>query len=275
MTGAAAAATHALSVDVEEWFQVEALRPFVARADWPRLESRVEPAVRRLLDLLERRGVRATFPVLGWVAERRPRLVAEIAARGHEVACHGWDHELATRQAPAEFRADIVRARALLQEIAGAPVLGYRAPTWSIRAGNVWALRAVAEAGFAYDSSFRTCAAARRAGLPAVRGAAFFRCGIEGARDLVEFPASSVEVPGLPGLPIAGGGFLRLYPYAATAAFLRRSAPANVYLHPWELDPAHPRLASGVAAFRTYVGLGGFEAKLERLLAEFRFAPMA
>lgn len=265
---------HALSVDVEEWFQVEALKPFVARDRWATLPSRVELGVRRLLDLLDEHATRATFFALGWVAERHPRLIAEIAERGHEIGCHGYDHELVTGLTPAAFREDVRRARGILEDASGAAVEGYRAPTWSIRAETLWALPILAEAGFRYDSSFRTRSAARRAGL-AAGGGSWFATGLEGAEHLVEFPASSIEAPGL-AVPIAGGGFLRLFPYWLTAAYLRRAAPGNVYLHPWEVDPDHPRIAGGaIASFRTYVGLAGLGAKLARLLKEFRFAPMA
>jgi polysaccharide deacetylase family protein (PEP-CTERM system associated) len=267
---------HALSVDIEEWFQVEALKASVAREAWGALESRVELGTRRVLDMLDERGARATFFVLGWVAERHPGLVREVARRGHEIACHGYAHELVTRQTPAAFREDVRRARGVLEDLALAPVDGYRAPTWSIRAESLWALPVLAELGFRYDSSFRSLAAARRAGLPAA--GSFFPAGVPGAADLVEFPASSIDLPGL-ALPVAGGGFLRLLPCRLTAAFLARAGragrPANVYIHPWELDPAHPRLARGaVASFRTYFGLAGAAGKLERLLDAFRFAPV-
>lgn len=268
---------NALSFDIEEYFQVEAFARIVARDAWPQLPSRVVDSTRRVLDLLDRHATSATFFVLGWVADRHPRLVREIADRGHEVASHGYGHRMLTSMTPPEFRVDVRRAKAAIEDAAGVAVTGYRAPTFSVVRRTLWALAVLAEEGFHYDSSIFPIHHDRY-GIP---DASRFphRLATGAGDDLVEFPITTVAVAGQR-LPLTGGGYFRLAPYALIRAAIRRvnahdGQPAIVYLHPWELDPGQPRMAvGGVTRFRHYINLAGTARKLERLLADFRFAPV-
>jgi polysaccharide deacetylase family protein (PEP-CTERM system associated) len=268
--------THHFTVDVEEYFQVVALEPVVPRSDWGSYESRVVPSTERVLELLERHGARGTFFILGWVAERHPALVRAIAGAGHEVASHGWDHKRVTHTTPEDFRVSVRRSKALLEELASEPVLGFRAPSFSIVPGREWALDILIEEGYAYDSSL----------FPIRRPGYGYR---DTPRDphtlerpggsLVEFPPCTLRVPGAQ-LPAAGGGYFRLLPYGLVARGLdqagRRGAPGTFYIHPWELDPDQPRLpVSRVTRIRHYGGLRRTVPRLERLLSEYRFQAIA
>ena len=259
---------NSLSFDIEDYFQVAALSGAVGRGDWDRMPSRVERNTDRLLEILDEKSVRATFFVLGWIAERHPAVVRNIAGAGHEVACHGYSHELVYRQTPAEFREETRRARALLEDHAQVRIRGYRAATWSITRQSLWALDILAEQGFEYDSSvFPT----RRDlyGIPgAPRGP--HRLSLAGGRSMLEFPPSTVLVGSL-ALPVAGGGYFRLLPLAVTRWAIRRvnaeGLPFMFYLHPWELDPGQPRLEAGIKSrLRHYTNIASTERKLRSLL---------
>ena len=266
---------NAFTVDVEDYFQVTGFERDIRREDWERHESRVVANTRRMLDLLERHGVKATFFVLGWVGERFPRLVAEIDRRGHEVGSHGYWHRLIYGQSPDEFRQDARRARAVLADAIGGPVTAYRAPTFSVTRESIWALDILAEEGFLIDSSIFP-ARHDRYGIPdAPTG--IHRIATAGG-PLWEFPMSVTRLGRLH-LPVGGGGYFRLCPLRWTLACLariNRVRPFVFYIHPWEIDPEQPRMKSGtrMARMRHYVNLESTERKLEGLLARFRFAPI-
>lgn len=267
---------NALTFDVEEYFHAESCAGVVSPEDWGALPSRVVESTRRVLGLLARRGVSATFFVLGWVAERHPRLVHEIRVAGHEVACHGHAHRLIYRMDREAFRQDVRRAKQALEDASGTAVSGYRAPTFSVVRETLWALEVLAEEGFRYDSSIFPIHHDRY-GIPEAPRFPH-RVSLRGGGDIVEFPISTLSVGGQH-VPFSGGGYFRLLPYAAIRAALRRvnardGGPAIVYLHPWELDPDQPRLPlRGGSRFRHYVNLGRTARKLERLLGDFTFAP--
>jgi len=267
---------NALTFDVEEYFHAEVFSSVVRPEDWTLLPSRVGESTRRLLDLLDGHGVAATFFVLGWVAERDPALVREIHDRGHEVACHGFAHRLIYAMAPATFQADVRRAKRAVEDAIGAPILGYRAPTFSVVRGTLWALGVLAEEGFRYDSSIFPIRHDRY-GIPNAPRFPHRIAELAGS-GMVEFPITTLAV-GTARLPFSGGGYFRLLPYPGIRAALRsvnrrEGMPGIVYLHPWEVDPEQPRLPiHGLSRLRHYVNLGGTERKLERLLTDFEFAP--
>jgi polysaccharide deacetylase family protein (PEP-CTERM system associated) len=265
-----------LTVDVEEHFQVEGFADVVRRGDWESHDSRVRPQTQTLLDLLESTRQRATFFVLGWTAERHPLLVLEIVARGHEVASHGWSHLPIDAQGARWFRRDVRRAKRVLEDILGAPVAGYRAPTFSITRRTPWAHRILCEEGFAYSSSVFPIRHDRYGVPDAPRLPHHVDCG--NGRTIVELPPLTVRLVGT-NLPVAGGGYLRVLPAAlvsrAIRAMNRIGAPAVVYLHSWEMDPAQPRIAGRASAvWRHRVGLAGFPAKLRKLLDAHEFVPI-
>jgi polysaccharide deacetylase family protein (PEP-CTERM system associated) len=268
---------NALTVDVEDYFQVAAFSGVLSRADWDSAESRVERNTHALLELFAEFDRKATFFVLGWVAERHPDLIRKIQAQGHEIASHGYSHELIYNQTPAEFRAETERARKLLQDITQGPVLGYRAASYSITRESLWALEILAEVGFEYDSSIFPIRHDRY-GLPGAPTEPH-RALLPSGRTLVEFPISTVRVGPLR-LPVSGGGYFRLYPYAVSRMLaerkLRRSGrPFVFYLHPWEIDPDQPRIRAGaLSRFRHYNNLDRCELRLRRLLADFEFSTM-
>jgi polysaccharide deacetylase family protein (PEP-CTERM system associated) len=267
---------HLFSVDVEDWFQVNALEPWVARARWPEYESRVEASTDRVLALLDRHGAHGTFFTLGWVAERHPALVRRIAEAGHEVASHGWWHRKVTTLTPDEFRADLRASKAVLEETSGQRVLGFRAPSFSLRPGMEWAFDVLLEEGYEYDSSLFPI---RRPdyGWPGSPAAAHW---IERpAGRLLELPLATTVVAGVR-LPAAGGGYLRQLPIGLTRGAFRSAAgrgeAAMFYIHPWELDPGQPRLElPWLTRVRHYRGLDRTEALLERLLGWFDFTSVA
>lgn len=264
---------NALTIDVEDYFHVAALASSIDRRDWERCESRVERNTQRLLSLFAEQQLQATFFVLGWVAERLPGLVREVAAAGHEIASHGYSHQLVYRQTPAEFRAESYRSKVLLEDQVQRPVLGYRAASYSITPASIWALDILAELGFTWDSSIFPVRHDRY-GMPAApRWPHQLRTPAGHA--LVEFPLSTWQW-GAYRLPIAGGGYFRLYPYqlsrAGLASINREGRPFIFYLHPWEIDPEQPRVkASWLSAFRHYNNLDKCEPRLRRLLQDFRF----
>jgi polysaccharide deacetylase family protein (PEP-CTERM system associated) len=266
---------NAFSVDVEEHYQVEAFRGIIARNQWARFESRVELNTRRLLGLLQRRSVTATFFILGCVAERCPRLVRECVEAGHEIASHGWDHRPVTELTPEEFRSDVRRTKDLLEQLGGVEVLGYRAPTYSIVKSTMWALDVLLEEGYRYDSSIFPIVHDRY-GIPE---AARFPGAVaaQNSSSLLEFPISTVRVGGV-NLPFIGGGYLRHLPERFVLWGMRRvieqeQQPVIVYVHPWEVDPEQPRLGEvpAITRWRHYRNLERTEDRLENLLKEFSF----
>lgn len=266
--------TNALTVDVEDYFHVSAFADTIDRDTWPVRESRVEANVCKLLALFDEAGARGTFFVLGWVAERYPGLVREIARRGHEIACHGLSHRLVYEQSPQEFHAETLRAKALLEDVTGTAVLGYRAASYSIVRRSLWALDILVELGFTYDSSIFPVRHDRY-GMPEAERMPH-RLATPAGNAIVEWPLSTAQVFGMK-LPVAGGGYFRLLPYWLTRRGLRsinhrEARPFIFYLHPWEIDPAQPRVAAGLLSrFRHYTNLDKCEARLRRLLQEFRF----
>ena len=269
---------NALTFDVEEYFHAEAFAGVVRPEEWPTLESRVVELTERLLDTLDAGRARATFFVLGWVADRHPGLIRKIAGRGHEIACHGYAHRMIPRLTPDEFAEDVSRAKRALEDASGRAVLGYRAPTFSVTRETLWSLDVLCEAGFRYDSSIYPIVHDRY-GIPdAPRFPHRRRTG--GGAEITEFPMSTVQVLGWR-VPVAGGGYFRLAPYALTRAAIERlnrrdRQPAIVYLHPWEMDPAPPHLPmSALGRLRHSISIGNTGDKLGRLLADFSFAPAA
>ncbi|MCC7258501.1 MAG: DUF3473 domain-containing protein [Gammaproteobacteria bacterium] len=267
----------AFTVDVEDYFQVDAFADCIDPGAWDGFTPRVTRNTRELLDLLDSRGVKGTFFVLGWVARREPGLVREIAARGHEVASHGMSHQRVVTQTPAVFRAETRDSKRLLEDQVQAPVIGYRAATYSITRESLWALDILVEEGFRYDSSIFPIRHDRY-GIPdaTIRP---HRLVTPQGQGLAEFPLSVAHVAGL-NLPVSGGGYFRLLPYAVTAWGLRRvlaaGRPVVFYLHPWEIDPGQPRVAGARlrSRFRHYLNLRRTRARLERLLGDFRFGTM-
>jgi polysaccharide deacetylase family protein (PEP-CTERM system associated) len=264
---------NALSVDVEEYFHAEIFQISAGRRPQT-FESRVEASVELLLALLERNGARGTFFTLGEIAASHPSLVRRIAGHGHEVACHGDRHECVFRMTPPEFRADIRRARRRLEDLAGAPVIGYRAPNFSIGPRQAWAYPILMEEGFQYDSSTYPILHDRYGRPNAPRFPyGIFRAGLAW---LTEFPIGTARVFGL-NLPIGGGGYFRLSPYEWVRRGIRHvnthdRQPVMFYFHPWELDPGQPRVPMTPRnRFRHYVGLETEAGKLSQLLGEFRF----
>lgn len=279
MAGPAGFATpgrHALTVDLEEYFHVSNFADRIEPERWPSLPSRVEDATRRLLDRFDEHACRATFFALGWVAERQPKLVAEIVARGHELACHGYRHELVHALGPQRFREDLRRARRAIEDAAGAAVAGYRAPSYSVTARSLWALAILAEEGFRYDSSIFPVRHPSY-GIPGFTGE-LVRLDLGGGLSIVEFPLTTTRV-GPWNLPVAGGAYLRLLPAPLFRWGFRRAVrsgrPAVLYLHPWEIDPDQPRLRAGwQVRVRHYRNLDRTEERLGRLLAQTPFDTM-
>lgn len=262
---------NALSVDVEEYFQVSAFETVIGRDGWEAWPSRVALATDRLLELFARRGASATFFMLGWVAEREPALVRRIVEAGHELACHGYDHTRITTQTQAEFRGDLARSKGLLEDIAGAPVHGYRAASFSIDRTNLWAFEEIEAAGFSYSSSVYPV----RHDLYGIPDAPREPFRPPGTTRLTEIPVTTVRI-GNVNLPAGGGGYFRLFPYALSRLLIRRvneaeSRPANMYFHPWEFDPDQPR-PSGVplkARFRHYLNQTRALDRMDALLSDF------
>jgi polysaccharide deacetylase family protein (PEP-CTERM system associated) len=267
-----------LTVDLEEWFVVEILRSHYRVEEWPELPSTLELNTRRLLDLFRRRDVKATWFVLGWCADRFPELIAEIAAQGHEVACHSYFHRRVDSLDPEEFRRDTTRASEALIRATGRRPLGYRAPSWSINDSIPWAFEILAELGFEYDSSIFPIKHDLY-GMP-TGPRSLFRMKFPSGQFLYELPASTYRLLGK-NVPVAGGGYLRHCPYWYSRTMIRRlnrkGLPAVVYMHPWELDPEPPQV-SGLSAtqrLRTYGSTRLLSMKLDRLLSDFYFTTMS
>jgi len=263
-----------LTIDVEDWFHTTALDPYLGMAQWGSQKSRVVPNVLRLLEILEKHQTRATFFILGWVAERHPELIRAINASGHEIASHGYRHRLIYQLTPPQFQDYLERSKKVLEDLLGQPIRGYRATSFSITQKSWWALDLIQAAGFVYDSSIFPIGHHDLygiAGLP--------RHPYAHANGLVEIPPSTLKILGR-NIPFGGGGYFRLYPYWVTRLGIRRlnreGFPALVYLHPWELDPDCPRVAQadGRTRFRQYVNLRQTEPRLARLLEDFSWGPV-
>jgi polysaccharide deacetylase family protein (PEP-CTERM system associated) len=267
---------NAMTCDVEDYFQVSAFAPYIARDSWPARECRVEANVERILAVFEKSGVRATFFTLGWIAERYPAMVRRIVAAGHELASHGYGHERASGQGREQFADDVRSSKALLEDIGGCQVLGYRAPSFSIGHANLWALDVLLEAGYRYSSSIYPIAHDHY-GMPDAPRFAFYPNGPDG---LLEVPITTVRLMQR-NLPAGGGGYFRLLPYALSRWMMERvnrqdRQPALFYFHPWEIDPGQPR-PDGLgtkARFRHYVNIGRMEARLAALTRDFAWDRM-
>jgi polysaccharide deacetylase family protein (PEP-CTERM system associated) len=264
------------TVDVEEWFHILGVAGTPALEDWGRLPSRVEANFRRFLDLSDAAGVQITCFFLGWVAERFPGLVREAAARGHEVASHGYGHRLVYEQSAAEFFEDVHKARLLLEDLLGRPVRGFRGPGFSVTKDTPWFFEELVKAGYEYDSSL----------FPAARGHGGLRSNRYGpyqietpSGPLLEFPITVTKVCGRP-MCFFGGGYLRLFPYTwvrrVTRRVLQEGRPVIFYAHPREIDPDHPRLAMNLKRrFKSYVGLRSMEGKIRRIFQDFPITSFA
>jgi len=266
--------TNALTIDVEDYFQVSAFAPYIRRADWDLRECRVERNVDRILELLAARGVSATFFTLGWIADRYPALVRRIVDGGHELASHGHGHERATDLDLTAFTEDVTRAKKTLEDIAGRPVLGYRAPSFSIGAANLWAFDVLARAGYRYSSSIYPIRHDHYGMPDSPRFAYRLHNG------LLEVPVTTLRL-GDRNMPSSGGGYFRLLPYAVSRWMIGRvnrvdGEAAVFYFHPWEIDPGQPRIP-GIDAktrFRHYVNIPRMDRRLQSLLADFRWGRM-
>ena len=276
MTSAASRIAHHFTVDVEEYFHVSAMEPYVQRSAWDGMPSRVDASTRTVLDLMAAHDARGTFFVLGWVAERHPALVRAIAEAGHEVASHGHAHERITQLTPEQFRQSVRVSKDILEQLVGRPILGYRAPSFSILRGMEWALDVLVEEDYRYDSSLYPV---RRAGSGFVGGQRDPHAITRQGGTLHEFPPATLKVG--PRVFAAGGGaYLRHLPYmlvdGALASAERRGAPATIYIHPWEVDPAQPRIAvNAVTRLRHYGGIARTLPRLARMLGTYRFQPIA
>jgi polysaccharide deacetylase family protein (PEP-CTERM system associated) len=271
-----ASVLNAMTIDVEDYFHVSAFEGVIDRSHWDRFESRVCANTERLLEMFDAAGIRSTFFVLGWVAERFPQLVRRLANGGHEIASHGYAHRLIYDQTPDAFREDVRRAKGILESIAGVAVHGYRAPSYSITTRSLWAIDLLIEEGYTYDSSIFPIRHDRY-GIPNSPRHPYWLERASGK--LLEAPATTTTLGPL-NVPVAGGGYFRLFPYRVTKWGLARvnrleQRPAVFYLHPWEIDPAQPRLRAGmVSRFRHYNNLDKTETRLRRLLQDFRFGTM-
>ncbi len=264
-------AVNAMSIDVEDYFQVAAFAPYIERERWDSIPCRVERNIARILELLDRHETQATFFTLGWIAERYPGMIRDIVSRGHELASHGYSHVRASDQTPEALRDDLSRAKAVLEDIGGVPVRGYRAPSFSIGAANLWAHDVIAETGHSYSSSVYPIAHDHYGMPEAPRFAWRTPSGV------VEIPPSSLRMLGR-NLPASGGGYFRLLPYPLSRWSIRRINERDgeaciFYFHPWEIDPEQPRIRqAGVKSrFRHYVNLERTASRLDRLLRDFRW----
>jgi polysaccharide deacetylase family protein (PEP-CTERM system associated) len=267
---------NAMTVDVEDYFQVSAFAPYIPRETWPSISCRVESNIDRILALLDNGNTKATFFTLGWIAERYPAMVRRIIANGHELASHGWAHHRVTDQAPHEFRDDITRAKALLEDIGGQPVLGYRAPSFSIGRQNQWALGVLEESGYRYSSSIYPVQHDHY-GMPDAPRFAYYPRSKGG---LLELPITTMRLFSR-NIPAGGGGYFRLWPYPVSRWFLQRlnrleCRSAIFYFHPWEIDHRQPR-QKGISIktrFRHYYNLHRMEERIKALTRDFKWDRM-
>lgn len=268
--------SNAMTVDVEDYFQVSAFERYIARDEWDCLPGRVERNTDSLLDLFSRYGVRATFFTLGWVAERYPDLIRRIVTQGHELACHGYSHIRVTEQSPQEFRQDVIRAKGVLEDIGGVSVKGYRAASYSINASNLWALDVLEDIGFDYSSSIYPV----RHDLYGMPEAPRFAFRPSTSGRILEIPVTTVAVRNWK-FPCGGGGYFRLFPYPLSKWAINRvnrkdRRAAVFYFHPWEIDPDQPRQTAldMKTRVRHYLNLSRMESRLQRLLRDFKWDTM-
>jgi polysaccharide deacetylase family protein (PEP-CTERM system associated) len=267
---------NAMTIDVEDYFQVSAFASHIPRDAWTTIPCRVESNIDRILALLDNEGTKATFFTLGWIAERYPEMVRRIVAQGHELASHGWAHYRVTDQSPDEFHEDISRSKALLEDIGGQAVLGYRAPSFSIGRHNQWALTVLEEAGYRYSSSIYPIQHDHY-GMPDAPRFAYHPCSDNG---LLELPITTMRLFKR-NLPAGGGGYFRLWPYPVSRWFLQRlnrleHRSAIFYFHPWEMDHKQPR-QTGISMktrFRHYYNLHRMEARIAALTRDFKWDRM-
>lgn len=262
---------NALTIDVEDYFQVSAFSPYLDRASWNVRECRVEHNVHRILSLLNHGGIKATFFTLGWIAERYPALIREISAQGHEVASHGYGHERANELSPEQFLGDILSAKSILEDLSGQEVKGYRAPSFSIGAQNPWAFDCLAKAGYRYSSSVYPIQHDHYGMPDAPRFPYLARPG------LLEIPVTTIRIMGR-NFPASGGGYFRLFPYPLSRWMMNRVNSKDeqsgiFYFHPWEIDQEQPRIdgVSSKTKFRHYVNIPQMEQKLARMFKEFNW----
>ena len=265
---------NALTIDVEDYFQVSAFAPHIARSSWETRECRVERNVGRILEMLETRKTKATFFTLGWIAERYPALVRRIVDEGHELASHGYGHERASDLSEASFFEDVRRAKSILEDLCGIEVKGYRAPSFSIGAANLWAFDCLVRAGYRYSSSIYPIRHDHY-GMPDSPRHAY-----QVRPELLEVPISTLRLLNR-NFPSSGGGYFRLLPYQLSRWMLNRINEGEqrsgiFYFHPWEIDPDQPRIPgiSSKTRFRHYVNIGRMEARLDQLLVDFRWGRM-
>ncbi|OHC01936.1 MAG: polysaccharide deacetylase [Planctomycetes bacterium RIFCSPLOWO2_12_FULL_40_19] len=273
---------NALTIDIEDYFQVSAFEKYVKHEDWCTYPSRVEANTLKVLDMLEEFSVNATFFILGWVAEKHPSIVKEVQKRGHEIASHGYNHKLVYNMSPEDFRKDIKMAKMLLEDICGKKVCCYRAPSYSITNESLWALDILIEEGFECDSSIFPV----YHDIYGIPNAGRFPHDINSYHGVIrEFPVSTVQINILKNLkyrvPISGGGYLRLFPVWLIKKAIKHineseGQPAILYFHPWEIDPEQPRIRAGIRSrFRHYINLDSTMEKVKYLLSSFKFAPIS
>lgn len=268
--------TNAMTVDVEDYFQVSAFEKNISRGDWEQLPCRVDYNTNRILDRFAENQVRSTFFTLGWVAERYPQLIRRIVEEGHELACHGLSHIRVTEQTPDEFREDVTRAKSILEDIGGVKVRGYRAASYSIGAGNLWALDILEELGFDYSSSIYPV----KHDLYGMPEAPRFPFKPTQNKALLEIPVSTLRIASR-NIPCGGGGYFRLFPYGLSRWAIKRvnrvdRQPTVFYFHPWEIDPGQPRQTDIPlkTRFRHYLNLRHTEGRLQRLLSDLNWNRM-
>ncbi|MEO8837418.1 MAG: XrtA system polysaccharide deacetylase [Herbaspirillum sp.] len=267
---------NALTIDVEDYFQVSAFASHIKRTDWPNIPCRVESNIERILSILATSDIKATFFTLGWIAERYPKMVRSIIEQGHEIASHGYGHLRVTDQTVEEFNDDISRSKMILEDIGGQPVLGYRAPSFSIGKDNLWALDVLLKAGYRYSSSIYPIRHDHY-GMPDAPRFAFYPNGKDG---LLELPITTIRLANR-NFPAGGGGFFRLFPYALSRWLIRHvnehdQKSTIFYFHPWEIDPGQPRQTHiGMKTrFRHYINLNRTQARLEALTQDFKWGRM-
>jgi polysaccharide deacetylase family protein (PEP-CTERM system associated) len=268
---------NALTIDVEDYFHVAAFAHQIQPENWGRYPSRVEKNTNRLLDLLSEQQVRATFFILGWVADECPALVRKINKAGHAIGCHGYFHQMIYEGSPSHFRCDLRRAKGTIEDVLGRSIKSYRAPSYSVTSKTPWALPILAEEGFEYDSSIFPIMHDLY-GVPGAPRFPYLKV-LNNGQTIKEFPPSTIRLLGI-NCPIGGGGYLRILPYSVTSLAIHRinaveKQPAMVYLHPWEIDPDQPRIsAPWMSRFRHYHNLDTTELKFKKLLREFSFCTL-
>jgi polysaccharide deacetylase family protein (PEP-CTERM system associated) len=262
-----------MTVDVEDYYHVSNFSSSINKSEWDNFESRVENNTIRLLEIFSNHEIKATFFVLGWVAERYPQLVHIIHNHGHEIACHGYSHDLIYNQSPSVFRNETIAAKRILEDIIQEPVIGYRAASYSITEQSIWAFDILEELGFKYDSSVFPIRHDRY-GIPGAPTKPY-TINTPSAKTIIEFPLSTIDILRFR-LPISGGGYFRIFPYALTRYAFRKKnklgEPIIFYLHPWEIDPKQPKVnANALAKFRHYHNLNKCESRLKQLITTFKF----